>query len=88
MQGRPYDWGLESDRIDREFVYPRLEDPAIQDKEGGNPPELAGLYAGEAQSIIARRLLEAGLRLSYLLNETENDGPPPLPATSTPPVRE
>ena len=80
---RPYDWGLESHRIDREFVYPRLEDPAILDEEGGNPPELAGLYAGEAQSIIARRLLEAGLRLAYLLNATENDGPPPPQSIAT-----
>ncbi len=76
MAGRPYDWAVESHRIAREFVYPRLEDLAVRE-EGGLPPELSGPYAAAAQSIMRRRLLEGGLRLAYLLNGAGKAEPAP-----------
>jgi len=66
--GRPYDWAVESHRFAREFVYPRLEDLAVRDNEN-LPPELSGPYAEATQPIMRRRLLEAGFRLAYLLND-------------------
>ncbi len=81
MRGRPLDWAMESHRISREFVYPRLEDLAIR-KEPSLPPELAGPYAEAAEPIIRRRLLEGGLRLAYLLNQTGEASAEPPPATA------
>jgi len=76
ISGRPYDWVVESHRIAREFVYPRLEDLAVRDGEG-LPPEISGPYAEAARPIIRRRLIEAGLRLAYLLNASVGDEPGP-----------
>lgn len=78
MGGRPYDWAVESHRIDREFIYPRLEDLADRKSEL-LPPELSGPYTEAAQPIFRRRLLEGGLRLAYLLNEASRDEPAPPP---------
>ncbi len=75
--GTPYDWAVESHRIDREFVYPRLEDLAVRGS-ASVPPEVSGPYAEAAQPIMRRRLLQAGLRLAGLLNEvgqTVSSGP-------------
>ncbi len=86
MSGEPYDWALESHRIVREFVYPRLEDLAVREDEMG-PPELSGPYAEAARPIMRRRMLEAGLRLAYLLNRPgEEEAAPEEPEESpTPP---
>lgn len=83
MRGRPLDWAIESHRISREFVYPRLEDLAIQE-EKSLPPELAGPYGEAAEPIIRRRLLEGGLRLAYLLNQTEETIPKATPGGASP----
>ena len=83
VQGSPYDWAVESHRIDREFIYPGLDFMAIRDKEGTNPPELAGFYQQAARLIFRRRLMKAGIRLASLLNGGENTisapGSGPLP---------
>ncbi len=82
MRGCPYDWAVESHRIDRDFVYARLPDLT---GDAGRPqaPELSGPYAEAARPIIRRRLLEAGLRLAYLLNQAVANASPQLPATPT-----
>lgn len=83
--GTPYDWAVESHRIAREFAYPRLKDLAVR-QPGRLPPELSGPYAEAAQPIMRRRLLEAGIRLAALLNETGETGPAAkaIKSTSTP----
>ncbi len=91
MSGRPYDWALESHRIVREFVYPRLEDLAVR-RYRTAPPELSGPYAEAARPIMRRRMLEAGLRLAYLLNQADEPSPslspsPESAAGSPPPAR-
>ncbi len=87
MRGRPYDWVVESHRIAREFVYPRLEDLAVREGEV-LPPELSGPYAETAGPIMSRRLIEGGLRLAYLLNQPGEDKPAPAAEATTKPETE
>lgn len=84
MSGRPYDWALESHRIVREFVYPRLEDLAVR-RYRTAPPEISGPYAEAARPIMRRRMLKAGLRLAYLLNQAVEPSPSPESAAKSPP---
>ncbi len=92
MSGRPYDWALESHRIVREFVYPALEELADH-RSRRHPPEISGPYAEAARPVMRRRMLEAGLRLAYLLNQAVEPSPSPSPfsspeaAAGSPPAR-
>jgi hypothetical protein len=69
-RGTVWNWMEESYRIGKEFVYPALPAGFACGEDGDEVQNIRRDYYRQAETILAKQLRKAGVRLAYLLNRT------------------